>query len=125
MQEMRSELAEKYDFPKRSCRPRNPNRASWIPNDITLSPNETPSPTSPLTSPLSDATNFIRIQPSKQSLPKRVKFPSNEDAFYPIELEGVVYDSYHLRVVYNREKTGFEDTKEFQIVMNSVIAGRF
>ena len=54
-----------------------------------------------------------------------MKFPVTNDEFYPIELENVIYDCFPLRVVYDREKTGFEETKEFQIVINSVIAGRF
>lgn len=58
-------------------------------------------------------------------LPKWVKFPPCEDDFYPAEFNGVVYDCYNLKVVFDREKTGFEETREFQIVYNSIIAGRY
>jgi serine/threonine protein kinase len=58
-------------------------------------------------------------------LPKNVKFPQGDDDFYPAEFNGVVYDSYNLKVVFDREKTGFEETREFQIVYNSIIAGRY
>ena len=53
-------------------------------------------------------------------LPKWVKFPPWEDEFYPAEFNGVVYDWYNLKVVFDREKTGFEETREFQIVYNTV-----
>ena len=53
-------------------------------------------------------------------LPKWVKFPPWEDEFYPAEFNGVVYDWYNLKVVFDREKTGFEETREFQIVYNIV-----
>lgn len=28
-------------------------------------------------------------------------------------------------MIFDREKTGFEETKEFQIVINSIVAGRY
>lgn len=46
--------------------------------------------------------------------------PSN-DEFYPAEFDGVIYDCYGLRVVFDREKTGFEETKDFPIVINSIV----
>ena len=58
-------------------------------------------------------------------LPKWVKFTPCEDEFYPAEFNGIVYDCYNLKVVFDREKTGFEETREFQIIPNSVIAGRY
>jgi hypothetical protein len=58
-------------------------------------------------------------------LPTTLKFPNSNDDFYPVEFESVIYDCYPLRVVYDREKTGFEETKDFQIIINSVVAGRF
>lgn len=58
-------------------------------------------------------------------LPKWVKFPVSDDEFYPAEFEKTVYDCYNLKVVFDREKTGFEETKDFPIVINSIIAGRY
>jgi len=49
----------------------------------------------------------------------------SDDKFYPLEYEGVLYDCYNLKVIYDREKTGFEETKEFPIVINSIICGRY
>lgn len=46
-------------------------------------------------------------------LPKGVKFMPCEDEFYPAEFNGIVYDCYKMRVVFDREKTGFEETREF------------
>lgn len=36
-----------------------------------------------------------------------------------------VYDSFDLPVIYVRNKTGFEESKEFPIKINSLIAGRY
>jgi len=58
-------------------------------------------------------------------LPKRLKFPNSEDSYYPVECEGIVYDCFTMKVIFEREKTGFEETKEFPIVIGSVIAGRY
>ena len=58
-------------------------------------------------------------------LPNFVKFPTSPDQFYPAEFDNIVYDCYNLKVVFDREKTGFEETKEFPIVINSIIAGRY
>jgi serine/threonine protein kinase len=56
---------------------------------------------------------------------KLVKYAASGDPFYPVELEGVVYDSFGLRIVFERDKTGFEESKEFPIRMNSVVAARY
>ena len=37
----------------------------------------------------------------------------------------MIYDCFNLRVIYDRERTGFEETKEFPIVINSIIGGRY
>ncbi|CAE7367766.1 dyrk2 [Symbiodinium necroappetens] len=47
------------------------------------------------------------------------------DSFYPVELNGSVYDSFALRVVFERDKTGFEESKEFPIRTNMVVAARY
>jgi hypothetical protein len=58
-------------------------------------------------------------------LPKWIKFMTSNDEFYPAEFDSVIYDCYNLRVVFDREKTGFEESKDFPIVINSIIAGRY
>jgi hypothetical protein len=58
-------------------------------------------------------------------LPRWIKFPISNDEFYPAEFDNVIYDCYNLRVVFDREKTGFEETKDFPIVLGSIIAGRY
>jgi len=50
--------------------------------------------------------------------------PSGDD-FYPAEMEGVVFDSFNLRVVFERDRTGFEESKEFPIQQGSIIAARY
>jgi len=58
-------------------------------------------------------------------LPKWIKFPVANDEFYPAEFDSVIYDCYNMRMVFDREKTGFEETKDFPIVINAIIAGRY
>jgi serine/threonine protein kinase len=58
-------------------------------------------------------------------LPGNIKFAESKDEYYPVEFGGTVYDTYKLKVICDREKTGFEETKDFQIVIGSVIAGRY
>jgi hypothetical protein len=61
----------------------------------------------------------------KQRLKKNVKYAASGDPFYPVELEGVIYDSFNLRIAFERDKTGFEESKEFPIRINSVVAARY
>ena len=58
-------------------------------------------------------------------LPAWIKFMPSNDEFYPAEFDKIIYDCYNLRVVFDREKTGFEETKDFPIVINTIIAGRY
>lgn len=58
-------------------------------------------------------------------LPENLKHPPTNDKFYPVEYDKVIYDCFNLKVIYDRERTGFEETKEFPIVINSIIAGRY
>lgn len=62
---------------------------------------------------------------AKQRSRKNVKYAASGDAFYPVELDGVIFDSFNLRIVFERDKTGFEESKEFPIRMNSVVAARY
>ncbi|CAG9314423.1 unnamed protein product [Blepharisma stoltei] len=66
-----------------------------------------------------------RREPIKPQFPPHIKFPKSGDSFYPKEFDGVVYDCYDLKVITDRERTGFEENKEFPIVVDSVIAGRY
>ena len=58
-------------------------------------------------------------------LPPNLKHPQSNDEFYPVEFDKVIYDCFQLKVIFDRERTGFEETKEFPIVINSIIAGRY
>lgn len=53
------------------------------------------------------------------------RYAPSGDAFYPVECDGVVFDSFNLRVVYERDRTGFEESKEFPVQVASIIAGRY
>lgn len=37
----------------------------------------------------------------------------------------VYYDCFDLKIVYERNRTGFEETKDYPIEINGVIAGRY
>lgn len=69
--------------------------------------------------------SIVEEKKSERLLPDNAKFPNSNDPYYPVELENVIYDCYNLKVIYDREKTGFEETKDFQIVIGSIIAGRY
>jgi len=56
---------------------------------------------------------------------KDVQYAPSGDSFYPVELNGAIFDSFNLRVVFERDKTGFEESKEFPIRTNTVVAARY
>lgn len=37
---------------------------------------------------------------------------------YPLHYDGIIYDGFNLRVVFDRERTGFEESKDFPIIIN-------
>lgn len=102
-----SEIAAKHSFPERAiAKSRAPDKEKLLmPEDSIIS--ET------------DKKNQNSL------LPSHIRFPDSKDKYYPVEFENVIYDCYILKVIYDREKTGFEESKDFQIVINSVIAGRY
>jgi len=107
VEEVSAQLAEKYNFPARAVAAhRNAEEARLRLED-------------------SDTEKEADQSIKGPQLPTRLKFPESKDEFYPTEYDGVLYDCYNLKVIYDREKTGFEESKEFQIVINSVIAGRY
>ena len=137
------EIAKKYDFPAVSVKP--PDEADKIfekerqkkyeeeraKEDITLNKKEKKKADADKKA-LKRALGKLEQESEPDSdesiptnLPKWVKFVPWEDEFYPAEFNGIVYDCYNLKVVFDREKTGFEETREFPIVPNSIIAGRY
>lgn len=56
---------------------------------------------------------------------KDLKYAASGDRFYPVEVNGVIYDSFNLRMVFERDKTGFEESKEFPIRTDTVVAARY
>merc|ERR1719375_1495506 len=53
------------------------------------------------------------------------RYAPSGDPFYPAEMDGVTFDSFPLRVVFERDRTGFEESKEFPIQQGSIIAARY
>lgn len=42
-----------------------------------------------------------------------------------METNDVVYDCYDLKIIYDRDKTGFEEQRDIKIVINEVLAGKY
>lgn len=64
----------------------------------------------------------------KSRLPTNVLFDNGQRKSsdgYPLEEADSVLGTYQLKVIFDREKTGFEDEREMKIVINEVLAGRF
>lgn len=40
-------------------------------------------------------------------------------------MNNTVYDTFNLKIVFDREKTGFEDSKEFVMEQGKLVAGRY
>lgn len=43
-------------------------------------------------------------------------FPNSNDNLYPMEYNGFIYDVLKMRVIFDREKTGYEETKDLNII---------
>lgn len=109
------ELAGQFNFPTRSIKP--DTKESQVQRQKKQKKDE---------SAMYSQDEFDEDDGRKVSvLPKWIKFMPSNDEFYPAEFDNVIYDCYNLRVVFDREKTGFEETKEFPIVINSIVAGRY
>lgn len=71
----------------------------------------------------------IEAQAAKKNgyiyLPENLKHPKNDDSFYPVAHEKMIFDCFELKVIYDRERTGFQETKDFPIVIGAIVAGRY
>jgi serine/threonine protein kinase len=95
------ELADKFDFPNRAIKRGNKEAVEES---------------------IEDSESDMK---PKTLLPKTVKFPPSNDSYYPVEYQDGIFDCFDLKVVYDREKTGFEETKDFPIEKDMLIAGRY
>jgi Protein kinase domain len=105
-----NQLAAEFNFPARAVRQGTRHKKKRV-NPYKLSEAE-------IMMRAEKKTGYIYLDP-------KVKHPASEEAGYPLTYNQVVYDCFHLKVIYNRERTGFEEVKEFQIVIGSVVAGRY
>jgi len=62
---------------------------------------------------------------AKRRRQNKYRYPASGDPFYPAECDGTVFDSFALRVVFERDRTGFEECKELPIQQGSIIAARY
>ena len=56
-----------------------------------------------------------------------VLFPKSEDKIYPMEYDGIYFDTMNIKVVFDREKTGFCDgtNRKIELKVGKVLLGRF
>lgn len=66
-----------------------------------------------------------QIKVRKSLLDSEAKFMPSSDPYYPLLYNNTIYDCFNIRTIVDRERTGFEESKEFRIVINSLIAGRY
>lgn len=100
-------LAKEYKFPERAIKPGKKKKK----RDLKMTEEQ------------------VETQASKKNgyiyLPETVKHPKSDDSFYPVAHEKMVFDCFELKVIYDRERTGFQETKDFPIVIGAIIAGRY
>ena len=88
-----------------------------------ISPKKTPSTLTPSTLSRQESWNIDKS--SQGLLPDYLAFPESSDKYYPRELDNTTFDCFSVKVIYDREKTGFEDSKDFPVNLNDLIAGRY
>jgi len=64
----------------------------------------------------------LRAVHAKQSAALEEK---NRKKLDPVSYNQKIFDAFQLRVIYERDKTGFEESKEFPLKMGEVIAARY
>jgi len=66
-----------------------------------------------------------KVAPKKGLLPTNFKFMEGGDKYYPVQFNNVILDCFNLKVIVDRERTGFEESREFKVIANSLVAGRY
>lgn len=66
-----------------------------------------------------------KVAAKKGLLPSHFKFMEGGDKYYPIQFNNVILDCFNLKVIVDRERTGFEESREFKVIANSLVAGRY
>lgn len=70
-----------------------------------------------------DANSLINKR--KNLLPSDLNYIKSDNPYYPILFNNTIYDSISINFIVDRERTGFEESKDFKVVVNSLIAGRY
>eukprot|EP01055_Gregarina_sp_Pseudo9_P000233 Gregarina_sp_Pseudo_9__232@NODE_114_length_4196_cov_16_128699_g106_i0_p1_GENE_NODE_114_length_4196_cov_16_128699_g106_i0NODE_114_length_4196_cov_16_128699_g106_i0_p1_ORF_typecomplete_len921_score211_04Pkinase/PF00069_25/1_7e54Pkinase_Tyr/PF07714_17/3_4e25Kinaselike/PF14531_6/8_2e10Pkinase_fungal/PF17667_1/4_7e05Kdo/PF06293_14/7_1e05APH/PF01636_23/0_00023WaaY/PF06176_11/0_0018RIO1/PF01163_22/0_0059Seadorna_VP7/PF07387_11/0_12Seadorna_VP7/PF07387_11/3e03YrbLPhoP_reg/PF10707_9/0_44_NODE_114_length_ len=63
-------------------------------------------------------------QARKKDLPVKFRYPDSEDGFPKQDGEKVL-DCFSLKIIYERDKTGFQETRDFKASIDKIIAGRY
>jgi hypothetical protein len=53
-----------------------------------------------------------------------VIFPTTDDKIYPLEYNGIIYNSMNIKVIHDREKIGFEG-KDIEMKVGTILMGRY
>ena len=72
-----------------------------------------------------EVQNQVVPNKRKNLLPTDAKYMPSGDKYYPMLFNNTIYDSFYLNVIMDRERTGFEESKDFKIIINSLIAARY
>jgi serine/threonine protein kinase len=67
------------------------------------------------------ADSHVPMRPNRPSL-DATSSPTNDDAMFDTP---PMYEAYNLKVIYQRNRTGFEEHRDFPIRVNDLIAGRY
>jgi hypothetical protein len=127
-------LSEQYDFPKRAIAK---NRIKKINDKDTVKAKESKvnqeqnSQIKVIKAKEGESTTkgekLFEVENNTQRkglLSNEAKYMDSGDIYYPLQYNNIIYDCFNLKVIVDRERTGFEETKEFKIVINSLIAGK-
>lgn len=73
------------------------------------------------------STNVKKNNKTKNGskFPEGVNFPNSHDSVYPQNFNEVKYDVLKLKVIFDRERTGAQDSTELDLKQGDVIAGRY
>jgi hypothetical protein len=119
-------LSEQYDFPRRATYKSKKKPVDIKRTDDNASQNlKSIKTTTDKKGKGEQCFEVDQVNTRKTLLPSEVKFMESGDSYYPLQYNSIVYDCFNLKVIVDRERTGFEESKEFKIVVNSLIAGRY
>jgi hypothetical protein len=65
------------------------------------------------------------VAPKKGLLLAQFKFLEGGDKYYPVPFNNVILDWFNLKLIVDKERSGFEESMEFKVIANSLVTGRY